>query len=426
MYTSNSKLSPEYWGARLFKNTYTYRGRRFAARKWCVKIQLRGIRRTFSLSAPARGAAAAEAARIYRRLLRHGWARAKSGTSGPAPLAVGAAAERPRPSIDPSRPAYWSRRLVRRQYGMALRADGPRELSARLEHGGAGFYFPLGTLARRVAALRAARLYCAIAAQGWEAVLRRFPRELTLAFHWSERPLAWTYTTIQTCRRFGGPRLSDVACPKGGIRSVAILERDRRIGDALAWCVDHMQAFGCAGVFESPGAALRGLRRCPIHLLLANTELAAEAGTSWLRELLTEAPALMGVPFSVYEDSEDLFRSTPGGATTYCLQRTPCNQFLAPMATAEGSGAEGARHAIWRYFQNALSAPSVHHPYGPLPSLTQREHSVLGLLGAGARDKDIADSLGISIYTVHEHVSHIFAKLGVHNRTEAVVKFLQK
>jgi DNA-binding NarL/FixJ family response regulator len=61
-----------------------------------------------------------------------------------------------------------------------------------------------------------------------------------------------------------------------------------------------------------------------------------------------------------------------------------------------------------------------------LAHLTQREHEVLALLSKGQLDKEIAERLDISIYTVHEHVRNIFEKLGVHNRTEAVVKFLQK
>ena len=62
----------------------------------------------------------------------------------------------------------------------------------------------------------------------------------------------------------------------------------------------------------------------------------------------------------------------------------------------------------------------------PLSQLTHREQEVLALLSNGHADKEIAGRLGISIHTVHEHVRNTFEKLGVHNRTEAVVKYLQK
>lgn len=69
-------------------------------------------------------------------------------------------------------------------------------------------------------------------------------------------------------------------------------------------------------------------------------------------------------------------------------------------------------------------------PSGPssleTAGLTPREHEVLALLSKGELAKEIASSLGISIWTVHGHVKNIFEKLGVHTRTEAVVKYLQK
>ena len=81
---------------------------------------------------------------------------------------------------------------------------------------------------------------------------------------------------------------------------------------------------------------------------------------------------------------------------------------------------------VWQYFKDSLSSMPVGGAARQLANLTQREHEVLALLSKGQPDKEIADQLGISIYTVHEHVRNIFDKLGTHNRTEAAVKFLQK
>ena len=56
--------------------------------------------------------------------------------------------------------------------------------------------------------------------------------------------------------------------------------------------------------------------------------------------------------------------------------------------------------------------------------LTARENQVMKSLAKGLLDKEIADELGISPGTVHNYVRAVFAKLGVTNRTEAVIKFL--
>jgi len=131
----------------------------------------------------------------------------------------------------------------------------------------------------------------------------------------------------------------------------------------------------------------------------------------------------------VYEDSAELFRTTPGGAGIYVLRRTPPNGFLEPLREPLGqeycSNREVAAQ-IRQYFQKELVNTTPVGPVRPLARLTGREQEVLTLLSQGYRDKNIADLLAISAYTVHEHVRNIFEKLNVHNRTEAVVRFLQK
>src|ERR1700690_1553582 len=68
-----SKMEPEYWPPRLFKNTFTYKGRSVKVRGWSVKIQLFGNRKTFSLSSSDRTRAAAEACYLYQTISTQGW-----------------------------------------------------------------------------------------------------------------------------------------------------------------------------------------------------------------------------------------------------------------------------------------------------------------------------------------------------------------
>ena len=141
------------------------------------------------------------------------------------------------------------------------------------------------------------------------------------------------------------------------------------------------------------------------------------------------APGITGLLYSVYEDSEELFRATPGGAGTYLLRRLPPTEFLEPIAGWLKQGrllGEELAPAVWQYFKDGVASMPVGGSARQLANLTQREHEVLGLLSKGHPDKDIADRLDISVHTVHEHVRNIFDKLGAHNRTEAAVKFLHK
>ena len=70
----------------------------------------------------------------------------------------------------------------------------------------------------------------------------------------------------------------------------------------------------------------------------------------------------------------------------------------------------------------AWGVPSLLQSANPGGPLTNREHEVLRWLGKGKTDKDIGGILGISPRTVHKHLQRVYEKLGVENRTAAVVR----
>jgi hypothetical protein len=206
------KRTLRYWQRRLFKNTFTYQGRRREVKRWCVKIQHAGTRRTFSLTAITRAAAALEAQTLYRMIMTQGW-----DTAGLANRNGVARAGRPRgnPSSWPKTdPRHWQQRLLLRKPPSPVPRSDASEFSARLEHAGTSAYFPLGTLDHTAAARRALAIYQTILREGWDAAQQQFSRELTIAIHWANNPLAWTYATFHTCPDSGIPRTPSIPlCP---------------------------------------------------------------------------------------------------------------------------------------------------------------------------------------------------------------------
>jgi DNA-binding NarL/FixJ family response regulator len=424
-----SKQEPQYWRKRLFKGRYTYKGKQFEARNWSVKVQHLGKRKTFSLQSGRRGAAAAEACELYRALRRQGW-KAPIVQGGLKPVPTDLQPGQPAlPAAGKSGAAYWEQRLIRREYTMSLQPPARQELSVRINHAGTGHYFPLGTDDHRVAAKLALRIYQTITAQGWEAANSRFSRELTVAFRWLDVPLAWTYTTIHTLNAVSRDSPIEPRAGAPAVCEVTVTESDAGTRHALEWCINHMDGFRCVAAHGSAAEALRESTRRRVHLALVSHSLADRPGTVFLAEMKASVPETCGLLYSVYEDSEELFRTTPGGAGTYILRRTTPTRFLEPIEERLKQGrllGEEMAPAVWQYFKDSLSSMPVGGTARQLANLTQREHEVLALLSKGQPDKEIADQLGISIYTVHEHVRNIFDKLGAHNRTEAAVKFLQK
>jgi DNA-binding NarL/FixJ family response regulator len=421
-----SKNQPQYWERRLFKNSYSYKGKRLEVQNWSVKIQYRAERKTFGLQATNRRRAAHEACALYRSILKaeclndvpSSWVKRSEMRA-----VLGPSSE---PGDSKSSPQYWEQRLINREYAMKPQS-GALSFAVRIDYEGSSCYFPLATTDRNKSAMRARRVFQFIQRSGWDAAFQRFSREVTVGFRWNDTPLAWTYTTLHTQVRPQGYRTRPI--DQSNRIPVAVAEADSGIREALVWCLNRMEHFRCARVFASAAEALAGLDPELFRLILVSQNLPDKPGNVCLGELRGAAPMVACLLYSTYEDSEELFRSTPGGAGIYLLKRTSATEFLEPIASAlmeTNPTAQVMLNGVWQYFKNALSSPPTSGSGHELANLTRREEEVLALLGKGQPDKEIADHLRISAHTVHGHVRKIFEKLGVHNRTEAVVRYLQK
>jgi DNA-binding NarL/FixJ family response regulator len=185
----------------------------------------------------------------------------------------------------------------------------------------------------------------------------------------------------------------------------------------------------CSAVYANAEEVFRRAAPKPNELWLLNRALPDMSGDDCRERLKQLVPEFCGVLYSIYEDSDRLFLAPPGGASAYLLTRTPPDRMLAPVV-AEASNkllppAELLAHVKF-FFAKILAFGGAAEVTPELAKLTVREHEILELLSKGYVDKEIASRLGISGWTVHGHVKNIFEKLGVHTRTEAAVKFLQK
>jgi DNA-binding NarL/FixJ family response regulator len=86
---------------------------------------------------------------------------------------------------------------------------------------------------------------------------------------------------------------------------------------------------------------------------------------------------------------------------------------------------EDLQSRVKYYFQELLQLNSGREN-SAMAKLTPREREVMALLSKGCVDKEIAQAMGISVWTVHGHIKKIFAELNVRTRTEAVIRYLEK
>ncbi len=322
---------------------------------------------------------------------------------------------------------YWQQRLLLRRYRFPASGESDQDLTAYVDHDGTGCFFPLGSSDLNIAADKACLIYRTVVKQGWNVACHRFSRELIVAFEWCMNPVLWTYTTIHTLT--GKP-----AEPESGSRPdnpnrqrVLVAEQDAGIRRALCWSIGQQAGFASipCGTVESFAQAVSSHRP---RMVLLNHNLAGRLG---FKSIGTVAPIQPGVPalaYSVHADGDQMFISTPGGANGYLVKRVKPDRLLEPILNVNARSELMTEDFLLRvkyYFQELLQLGSG-HDNSVLAKLTRREREVLGLLSKGCVDKEIAQAMGISVWTVHGYIKTIFERLHVRTRTEAVIRYLEK
>jgi DNA-binding NarL/FixJ family response regulator len=141
-------------------------------------------------------------------------------------------------------------------------------------------------------------------------------------------------------------------------------------------------------------------------------------GVRMLKEMLPDTQFMM---LTVYEDSDLIFSALKAGATGYLLKRAAPIALISAIKEVHGGGSpmtsQIARKIVQSFQQRPAENPKTE-------KLTLREAEVLDYLARGFLYKEIADALGISYTTVDTHIRHIYEKLHVTSRTQAVSKHL--
>ena len=203
--------------------------------------------------------------------------------------------------------------------------------------------------------------------------------------------------------------------------SVSIVEDDAQVRASLVKLIDSSPGFRCVSNHASAEIALREIPKIKPDVALMDINLPGINGVECVRRLKPQMPGTQVIMLTVYQNTEHIFNALAAGATGYLLKQTPPAELLAAIREVHVGGSPMSSHIarkIVQSFQQSASASAE------AQSLSPREAEVLDLLAKGFLYKEIADSMKVTYATVHTHIRHIYEKLHVRSRTEAVAKHL--
>jgi DNA-binding NarL/FixJ family response regulator len=202
---------------------------------------------------------------------------------------------------------------------------------------------------------------------------------------------------------------------------VAIIEDHDDFREGLYHLFRTTEGFTSVGRYSSVEDALRKMPEPDVVLL--DIGLPGKTGIEAIPEFKSRHPRAQVVMMTVFDDDKHIFDAIQAGADGYLLKKTPPAKLMHAIEDAVAGGMPMtpfvARQAI-EIFKRFVPSGKPDH------ALTPREQEILQLLVQGLNYTMIAQRLFISLDTVRNHFRHIYEKLQVHSKADAVAKAIRQ
>lgn len=210
--------------------------------------------------------------------------------------------------------------------------------------------------------------------------------------------------------------------------SVAIVEDDPACRARFADALTMQGQCRLVGSFSNGASALAWLDQHQPDVLLTDLGLPDIPGLAVIAYCAQRHPRCGIMVITMYEDEEHVVKSLEVGASGYLLKDSLRGEIVQHVMDLHAGGSPItpaiARHLLKRFRMTPATAPAC-APADICHPLTARELEILALIAKGFSYAEVAAVSGISPHTVHAHIKHIYSKLQVNSRSEAVFEAAQ-
>ena len=199
--------------------------------------------------------------------------------------------------------------------------------------------------------------------------------------------------------------------------TVAVVEDDERLRHSLEQILRRDSRCEFVGAYSSAEDALKQLPLTPASVVIMDINLPGMSGVECVRRLSELLPGVKTLMLTVFNDSFTIFEALRAGAGGYLHKPVRAAQLLSAVLDLEDDGAP-MTGSIARLVVQSFKGQT--QPEASAEELTPRESQVLDHLAQGYLYKEIAAKMDVTYATIRTHVEHIYAKLHVQSRSQAV------
>ncbi|WP_228373060.1 response regulator [Demequina maris] len=202
--------------------------------------------------------------------------------------------------------------------------------------------------------------------------------------------------------------------------AVGIVDDEAIVRSGVALIVRSQPDLEVAGEADDLGSALALARELSPDVMLVDLHLGEESGLDVIARLLASASPPRVIVLTTFDADENVYRALRAGASGFVVKSSPPEHLVAAIRAAATGDMLISPPVTRRLIEAFLSAPSP-APAAEVAALTDREVDVWRAIARGQSNDEIAASLFMSVGTVKSHINHLYAKLGVRDRAQAVI-----
>jgi DNA-binding NarL/FixJ family response regulator len=206
---------------------------------------------------------------------------------------------------------------------------------------------------------------------------------------------------------------------------VAIFEDNRVLRESLEQLVNNERDLVCTGAFPDANKLIQHITLSDPDVVMMDIDMPGLSGIEAVQVINEKFPAVKVLMQTVFDENDKIFAAICAGASGYILKKTSPKKIIEAIYETHIGGTVMTASVAAKVIQMfRLQSPS--DTKSEFFEISDREKEILALLVKGKSYKAIAAECFISIDTVSTHIRHIYEKLHVHSKSEAVLKAIRQ
>jgi len=201
---------------------------------------------------------------------------------------------------------------------------------------------------------------------------------------------------------------------------VALFEDNKKLRESLEQLINSDEGMVCTGAFADANKLIQDMQTADPDIVMMDINMPGISGIEAVKKIVDKFPNTRILMQTVFDDNDKIFAAICAGASGYILKKTSPRKIIEAIYESHSGGAPMTPSIAAKVLQMFRIQTVVEK--NEFIDLSEREKEILSLLVKGRSYKHIASECFISIDTVGTHIRHIYEKLHVHSKSEAVAK----